>query len=58
MRKKCNYLGIMAAVMAMPHDVYSVPKPVPFKVGPGKKVKSGKIKRKKVGNHFVYYEAR
>jgi len=58
MRKKCNYLGIMAAVIAMQHDVYSAPKPVPFKVGSAKKVKSGKIKRKKVGNHFVYYEAK
>jgi len=56
MSSKGNYIGLMAAMLAMSSgDEFHIPKQMPFKVGPCGKGSAPCLKRKKVGNHFSYY---
>lgn len=56
MSKKSNYIGLMAASLAMSSgdDTFCIPKQEPFKVGPCGKGSAPRLRRKKVGNHFSY----
>lgn len=58
MSNKSSYIGLMAAMLAMSSgdDAFRIPKQQPFKVGPCGKGSAPRLKRKKVGNHFSYYE--